>query len=86
MGRTTRWKADKTRRRGEVADHNVVSGEVRGRDDDLKGDGLGQRLFDRKPGGGDQRGTLTSGRSGGANAGRSAGVRLSSTGRRRRRS
>jgi hypothetical protein len=42
------------RRRGEVFDHNVVSSEVQGRDDDLKGDGLGQRLSDRKTDGGDQ--------------------------------
>jgi hypothetical protein len=39
-----------TRRGGELADHHDVGGEVERRDDDAKGDGLGNRLLDPKPG------------------------------------
>ena len=37
------------RRRGEIADHHVVRGEVRHRGDGPKGDSLGQRPIDRNP-------------------------------------
>jgi hypothetical protein len=37
------------RRRGEIADHHVVRGEVRRRGDGSKGDSLGQRPIDRNP-------------------------------------
>src|SRR5262249_55426210 len=39
-----------TRRGREFADHDVVRGEVQGRDDDPKSDGLGNCLFDPKAG------------------------------------
>src|SRR5262249_60000363 len=39
-----------TRRGGEFADHDVVRGEVQGRDDDPKSDGFGDCLFNPEAG------------------------------------
>src|SRR5262249_43117305 len=49
-GTDDKIEGGQTRRDGEFADHDVVRGEVQGRDDDPKGDGLGDCLFNPEPG------------------------------------
>jgi hypothetical protein len=48
QGADDKGEGRQTCRRGELADHHIVDGEVQRRDDDPISDGFGNRLLDRE--------------------------------------
>jgi hypothetical protein len=55
QGTDDQGKSRQAGRRGDLADHHIIDGEVQRRNDDPMSDGLGNRLLDRKLAGNGER-------------------------------